>query len=258
MMVTFPVCTARPLSCALLASFVALALPLAARADDNWSFRVAPYAWMAGLSGKTSTLPGAPNADIDMSFRDILENLDIAAFVAAEARHGDFFFVGDISYASVSDSAKTPGNLFGKVKVESQTFTGTLVAGYTLLHGENFQAGAFGGVRAWSIDNKVKLTDGILQGGKRSHQETFFDPIIGGAVQVDLAPKWTLLGSASIGGFGAAADFEWGFTTVVDYQVGENWGAVAGFRFLSVDYDRNGFVYDVNQYGPLVGVYFNF
>ena len=70
--------------------------------------------------------------------------------------------------------------------------------------------------------------------------------------------RWTMAASGSIGGFGAAADLEWGFTTVVTYDLGENWGMAAGYRFLSVDYDRNGVKYDTNQYGPLVGVYFHF
>jgi len=240
----------------LLPCYIISMLPQAAQADDGWSFKVAPYVWMARLDGKTSTLAGTPTQDVDLSFRDILENLDFAGFLSAEARHGDLFFVGDVAYASVSDSANLSGGLFSKFKIDSKTFTGTLATGYTLFHDEKFRAAAFGGARIWSIDNDVKLTAGLLPPAKRSHKETFVDPIIGAAVEYDLAPKWTVRGSTSIGGFGAAADFEWGFTTTVSYQAGDNWGAVAGFRFLSVDYDRNGFVYDVNQYGPLVGVYF--
>jgi len=243
---------------AICACVAAFSLPQSSRADDGWSFKVTPYVWMAGLDGKTSTLAGTPTADIDLSFKDILENLDFAGFLSAEARHGDFFFVGDLAYASVSDSAKISSLLVSKVKVQSKTFTGTLAAGYTLFRNENFQAGAFGGARIWSIDNTIKLNGGLLDGVKRSHTETFVDPIVGAAIEYDFSPRWSVRGSGSIGGFGAASDFEWGFTTTVSYQAGKNWGVVAGYRYLSVDYDRHGFVYDADQHGPLLGVYFTF
>jgi len=213
---------------------------------------------MASLSGDVGTLPGLPEASIDMSFRDILRNLDFAAFVAGEAQHGDFFLLGDISYAKISDSASTPGNLFSNAKLTSATFTGTAAAGYTFYRGESFQAGAFGGARIWSLDNELKLGAGVLPAAKTSETKTFVDPIVGLSGRYQLAPRWALAGSASVGGFGAAADFEWGFTTTVAYEAGESWGLVAGFRFLSVDYDRNGFLYDVDQYGPVLGAHFRF
>ncbi len=72
------------------------------------------------------------------------------------------------------------------------------------------------------------------------------------------APRWTLASAASVGGFGAAADLERGLTATLGYRIGESWGAVSGFRALSVDYDRNGFVYDTTQHGPLLGAHFKF
>jgi len=242
----------------LLAGLGVLLLPQAAQSDDAWSFTVAPYTWMAGLSGDVGTIPGVPPAEVDMSFGDILRNLDFAGFLAGEARHGDFSLLGDIAYAKLSDSAGTPGNLFSRGKVEASVLTSTLAAGYTVFRNDDGQLDAYAGARIWSLDTEVRLTGNILQSVSVSHEETFVDPLIGAAVRFTPAPRWALAASGSIGGFGAAADFEWGVTTVVTYDIGDNWGAAAGFRFLSVDYDRNGVKYDTSQYGPLLGVYFKF
>ena len=86
---------------AILASPVLLATPQAALSENAWSFKVLPYIWMSGLTGDVASLPGTPPASIDVSFIDVLENLDIAGFIVGEARHGDLFFQGELAYASI-------------------------------------------------------------------------------------------------------------------------------------------------------------
>ena len=236
----------------------ALLLPQAAQAEDAWTFKLVPYVWMTGLSGDVGTLPPAPPANIDLSFRDVLENLDMAAFVVGEARHGDFFLVGEMTYAKLSTDGKTPGPFFSGVDLTATTFMAGLGAGYTLNRGERHRIDAWAGARIWSIDTELKLKPGILAGQKASDSKTFVDPVVGAMLSFDIAPDWILNASGSIGGFGAAADLEWGVTGSVTYQISDTWGVVAGYRYLAVDYDRNGFVFDVSQSGPLIGTVISF
>ena len=44
-------------------------------AADDWAVSVAPYLRAAGIEGTTSTLPGLPAADVDISFGDVFEDL---------------------------------------------------------------------------------------------------------------------------------------------------------------------------------------
>ena len=44
---------------------------------EEWSFRIAPYAWMAGIEGVVKPFDAGPTTDVDLSFSDVLENLDI-------------------------------------------------------------------------------------------------------------------------------------------------------------------------------------
>jgi hypothetical protein len=50
-----------------------------------------------------------------------------------------------------------------------------------------------------------------------------------------------------IGGFGAGSDVTWDLLGSVGYQWNERFAIVAGYRALGVDYDDDGFVYDVIQ-----------
>jgi hypothetical protein len=120
---------------AILAGLVLMAAPQAALAEDAWSFKVLPYIWMSGLTGETASFPGTPPVDVDLSFIDILENLDIAAFVVAEARKGDLFFRSEMAYASISASADTPGGFFSDADLTAKTFQGALAVGYTINRG---------------------------------------------------------------------------------------------------------------------------
>ncbi len=241
---------------ALTVSGCLLATP--ALAADDWTFTLAPYVWMPALSGDVSTLPGAPVANIDLSFRDILENLDFAAFAAGEARRGDFFVRGEMSYTSVTSSAGTPGPLFSGARVTSKTFIGGLAPGYTFFRNPSTEIEAFAGFRYWWIDTDLTLRAGALPRQSVSDSKSFVDPIVGLSFGHQFTERWAIGTSASVGGFGVAADFEWGFTTALTYQAGENWAVAVGYRHLSVDYDKNGFVYDVDQTGPLVGLVFEF
>ncbi len=132
-------------NCAVLASLVLLATPQAALAEDAWSFKVLSYIWMSGLTGDVASFPGTPPAEVDMSFGDILENLDIAGFIVGEARHGDLFFRGELAYASISSSPDTPGGAFSEADITAKTFQGALAVGYTVNRGPNHRIDAYAG-----------------------------------------------------------------------------------------------------------------
>ena len=59
-------------------------------ADDGWEFTLSPYAWAAGLNGSVGI--GNVVSEVDLSFGDILENLDIGAMLHFEARKGRWAF----------------------------------------------------------------------------------------------------------------------------------------------------------------------
>jgi hypothetical protein len=224
----------------------------------EWKFQLSPYAWAAGLKGKVGTRPGLPVAKVDAGFDDILENLDVAFMMLGEARHGRFGLVADIAYLSLSAEADTPGPLFGKAKLKSDTLFATVAGAYRVFERDNHFLDVLAGGRVWDIDNDFKLTAGLLPEVKTGSGETWVDPIVGVRGHLDLGSGFTVAAYADIGGFGAASDLTWQLYGGIQYSISNWFAATAGYRHLSVDYRQDGFVWDVELSGPMLGVTIRF
>ena len=224
----------------------------------DWSFRVAPYLWLAGLSGEAATLPGAPPAEIDLSFGDILETLRFGAFVAAEARRGDLFLRADLQAVLTETDVDTPGPRFSGGTLSSDTYFLGLYAGGVVYADERVTAEVFAGARAWLLDTGLSLDAGLAGAASRARTETFASPVAGLSGQAALSADWTVFASGSVGGFGAGADLDASATGGLRYAAGETWGLVAGYRWLRIDYSDGAFLYDATQQGPFLGADFRF
>ena len=91
-----------------------------------------------------------------------------------------------------------------------------------------------------------------------SGSKTWVDPLIGVAGSVDLGNGFGLHAEADVGGFGAGADIDWQVQGTLQYKFNDWVTVEAGYRYLAVDYDDDGFVWDVAMQGPVIGVKFRF
>ncbi|MGB5613095.1 MAG: hypothetical protein WBM67_10610, partial [Sedimenticolaceae bacterium] len=86
----------------LVAGMLALMMPLAQAAgesaDESWQFDGAVYLWGAGIGGTS-----AAGDDIDISFSDLIDNLDMAFMGSLEARKDKWTLLADVIYLDVSD-----------------------------------------------------------------------------------------------------------------------------------------------------------
>jgi hypothetical protein len=57
---------------------------------------------------------------------------------------------------------------------------------------------------------------------------------------------------------GGGADVDWDVALGLGYKFNDTISAVAGYRALGVNYENDGFVFDVVQQGPIVGVAIHF
>jgi len=53
---------------------------------------------------------------------------------------------------------------------------------------------------------------------------------------------------------GGASKYQWDVYAGLGYSFNRNWVVFVGYRGFKVNYQDNGFVYDILQHGPLVGV----
>lgn len=229
-----------------------------APAGDDWHFRLAPYLWMAALEGDVATLSGLPTVDVDASFSDILEDLDLALMLAGELRYRRAGLLLDLAYLDLSTDESTPGPLFGEVELETRTFFATLAPFYRALDAERGVLDLFAGMRVWSIDTELVFEPGLLARRETDDDETWVDPLVGARGSLRLLDSLSVSAAGDVGGFGAASESTWQLLGTLDFRAWERVAIRAGYRHLEVDYDHGGFVWDVALSGPIVGVAIDF
>lgn len=222
-------------------------------ADSQWEFQLTPYIWASGLSGSIGLFNGPPQA-VDLSFGEVVEDLDFAFMAAAEARRDRLMFGVDLTYARVSDTVQTPvGIAAGSIDATIETIMATAVAGYDLSWDPSVHLDLVGGARLWSVDNDFRFIGGILDGRRAADGDSWIDPLIGFNVRVQLSSRFYFAGWALVGGFGAGSDHSWDVMGGIGYRAFEDLSLFAGYRAVDVDYAEGGFVYDVVQQGPVIG-----
>lgn len=222
---------------------------------DEWSLSISPYVWGAGLEGSVASFPGAPAADVDVSFSDILDNLDMAGMAIVQLRYRRVAAYMDLVYTSISADQETPLRiLFDDVELENEVFIGTFGGAYRAIETDHATLDLLAGVRVWSVDTVLELEGGVLPDQEFEHSENWIDPIIGlhGHYQFESGIFVTSL--SQVGGFGVSSDLTWDSFAGVGYRFNDTVSAIAGYRHLEVDYEHDGFVFDVEMSGPVVGM----
>lgn len=222
---------------------------------DDWSVNISPYVWGAGLEGSVASFPNAPAADVDVGFKDILKHLDMGGMMIAQVRYRRFAGYMDLIYTSISAEQDTPlGILFDDVELENEVFIGTFGGAYRAIETDHASLDLLAGVRVWSVDTDLKLLGGLLPDQDFEHNEDWIDPIVGlhGRYQFDNGLFVTSL--SQVGGFGVGSHLTWDTFGGVGFQFNNSVSAIAGYRHLEVDYEHNGFVFDVEMSGPVIGM----
>src|SRR4051794_32775578 len=101
-------------------------------APDDWELRVGIPGWISGLSGDFGVRGVV--ADTDISFGDLLNNLDIMAAGSIYARYHRWEFSADGLYLKVSGSAPLRGVLFGNARVSLKDAFSEQFLGYRLIN----------------------------------------------------------------------------------------------------------------------------
>jgi hypothetical protein len=223
---------------------LAVATPADAQ-QDEWQFVVAPYGWISGLNG-TAGVAGR-TAELDVSFGEIVENLEVGGLVHFEATRGRWSVILDGVYMGIGQGSTRPP---AAVDVDQGLFEFGTAYRFTEA------VSLVGGGRYLSLDTRLQLFLG--EGVTVSGGESWVDPFVGLRTRTDLNERWTLHAQADIGGFGAASDFTWNVAGHLGFRLTPRLTLLGGYRALGVDYDNgtglDRFVYDVTTSGLQFGL----
>jgi len=252
------------------ADATAPSLPILAYQTSGWQFQATAYGWATALNGE-SGVRNLPPVSIDMSFGDLLANLNGAVMGSFLARNGNWMILTDLIWAQLSADAlvKLPGArhptlaaiLPGtRVEFEMRQMIASAIAGYRLpLTGGDVDLYATAGIRYQRMTGKIEATPGLIPVTiSNSSVEQWADPIIGLAATWRINDRWFVNAVADVGGFGVGSRFTTQGFASVGYRWTESISTALGYRAIYADYRRGGFSYRATQHGVFSSIAYHF
>ncbi len=153
------------------AAVVTLAAPQAAAqsGSNGWDFSIAPYLVAAGMDGSL-TVKGI-EADIDVPFSDIIDNLDFAAMVHFDMRNEHWVLMSDLFYVDLEGSDDVA---LGTATAAVQQTLFEVAGGYRVSPVGTLLAGA----RWVDLDTRIRYAGQILD-EEVSAGKSWIDPFVG-------------------------------------------------------------------------------
>jgi opacity protein-like surface antigen len=229
-----------------------------------WEFSAGLYAWTPSVKGET-----ALGTDIDVSFNDIIDNLDITLMAMLTARKDKFSLLVDVIYMDIEDDSdyaliSGPRNNFSisLTNVEMEAWVVTPAAAYTVVDSDRLKLDLLAGARYLYIETEIKLrAQGPLTIRETSPSESnhVWDGIIGARGDIKLNEQWALPFHFDVGT--GETDLTWQAFGGVGYKF-SNVDLIAGYRHLEWDFDDSdtggNLFNDLYISGPVVGLRYFF
>lgn len=222
--------------------------------SSQWDFRLSPYGWFAGFKGDVAGIPGFDPTYVDISPSDAFDDSEIAVMAMFEGKKNGKGFLVDFMY---SDTKSEEAIAAGPLSLTSQTKTTILTGAYLheIYNEERSVVDAFVGVRYWKIDSYLALNGGLGIIPPGDHVESWVDPLVGIKGRTALGDtKFYASAGAAIGGFGMNSELFYDLNANFGYLWSDSIGTTIGYRLYDLDYDNDGFVYDVRQEGWVLGL----
>jgi len=234
--------------------------------EDGWDHSLAIYLWGAGISGTT-----AGGKELDLDFKDILDNLEFAAMGSYMGRKGKWSILGDINYLDVSGDRQMSlvppvgGDGIGvdvSASLDMKSLIVHMGGGYNLYDdGEGTTTDVIAGVRYLDVSQDLLLDFEINPSGPGlaipfSVSEDFWDAMVGFRGAISLGDRWFMPWGANIGT--GDSDVSWQAMAGVGFKAARWADIVLTYRYLKWEFDDDTAIDDLIISGPLLGVIFRF
>jgi hypothetical protein len=222
---------------------------------DEWHFQFSPYLWIAGVTGQAGI--GDLVVDVDSGLTDDNVKLNSGFMGTFEARKNKLVLLVDLQYSNLGTERPTPRNLlFSGAEADFKTFIFDPEVGYRVA--ENVEkrrsVDILGGIRIWRLETNLNLLAGILPARSATGSRSWVDAVGGVRGKMYLSKSIFIAGKGDLGGGGAK--FTWQLFGGVGFHVHRQIALVGGYRAISVNYDRDNFLFDTTLSGPVLGATF--
>jgi hypothetical protein len=223
---------------------------------SEWEFLGALYAPLMGLEGDIGV--GPITTAVDLSFGDILEELDGGLTAGFEARRDRWSITGDFIWLKLSASANPAANSY--LRFRQEEILASVALGYELCGTERTTLDLLAGAALTSLDVDLELNTPALPVTTRtaSGSQEWIDPFVGMRVRHRLSDRWGVFARAEYGGFGVSSEEYWQVLAGISYRTTECTSIALAYRIMAVDYHQAAFDYDTEMSGPNLGLVFQF
>jgi hypothetical protein len=221
---------------------------------EGWQHTAAIYLLAAGMSGKSAI--GSLDADVDVSFSEILSNLEVGGMAAYRGTNGKWSVMVNSMVIGLGGTKDL--RLGGSAEVDFDQTMLEVDSGRRIAKGLEL----YFGLRGTDIDMNIELRPVIGPTLNADDRHSWVDPLVGIRYEVPMGSKWTFVGRGDVGGFGVGSDFAWQAMTHFDWRLSKGFGVAFGYTALKMDYkDGEGsdfFKYDILGSGPFAAGTFHF
>ncbi len=228
---------------------------------------VGMYGFLNVING-TSQL-GNVTSDLDISFKDLLENLDIGFMGFVQHRKGKWSFIGDLFYADISTGGNLASSPILTLSVDA-TIKQTWAAGFVGYEVYEQKSGdtkltvdVIGGVRYNNLDVELGANAaglGLVTSASRNRDENWVDGIIGLRGSYDFGNGWAASGWLDAGKGNDSSSYQIMATT--SYTFANNIKVYGGYRAYNMKYSTDAgprfFEIDATYSGPILGASYKF
>lgn len=231
---------------------------LTVREPDGWWFEVQPYIWMSALGTEVDT--GTVQAEADAEFSDLVDVLDKAIMLHAEAHNGPWGIFGDVFWTRLEKDEN-----FGATGTLDVTLDMAIieVGGYRRFYKQftkrSLTFDAMLGARVGIFGTDVTIDNGAGASASSDETEVWAEPMIGGKVRVNMTPKFSTGIRADVSGFGIGSELTYNVNSEFRYRFSDFFALTFGYRYMSIDYETDNNVdIEVTMNGPVIGFLFTF
>lgn len=245
---------------AVIAAFLLIAVPSASEAsgnngDGDWAFAAELYLWYASIGGQT-----AADAALDLAAGDLIDGLNLAFMGNVAMKKDRWGVMIDAIYLDASDNQNVTTRVGGiNAKIELSSWIITPMVGYEVLQSDNFSMNIVAGARYLYLDSGVDLRNANPAGPafsvSASDSGNNWDGIIGVRGDISLSDHWFIPYHLDIGA--GNSKFTWQGFAGLGYRF-KHFDILAGYRYLSWEFDDNKVFEDLNVSGVGAGIKFYF
>jgi hypothetical protein len=222
---------------------------------EGWKHEFSPYLWGSAMEGTTGV--GDVTADVDLSFSDILDNLEVGFMGVYRGTSDRFSLTVDSIYMDLGATERARGGSI-RADIDVKQLALAVAAGYKVTERFELQ----GGLRYIDLSADVAATGPQGNTRRAGTDESWVDPYVGALYIVPLSEAWSMNLYGDVGGFGVGSDFAWQGLLNFRWQFSERAGALVAYRHMAMDYESgrgsNRFLFDMSFSGPALGIVLTF